>query len=84
MSAGKKAKANFEKTAKKKPDPAGLAIGKEAQAALVQKDYSKAKRYHCHSSDALRASGKNSIRLLARAVVSFLGSISAASMETDS
>ena len=43
MSAGKKAKANFEKTAKKKPDTAGLAIGKAAQAALVQKDYSKAK-----------------------------------------
>ena len=43
MSAGKKAKANYEKIAKKKPDPEGLAIGEEAQAALIQKDYSKAK-----------------------------------------
>lgn len=43
MSAGKKAKANFEKVAKKKPDPTGLALGKEAQAALVEKRYANAK-----------------------------------------
>jgi glutaminyl-tRNA synthetase len=43
MSAGKKAKASFEKVAKKKPDPMGLALGKKAQAALVQKDYASAK-----------------------------------------
>ena len=56
MSAGKKAKANFEKTAKKKPDPAGLAIGKEAQAALVQKDYSKAKELFENARNICEAS----------------------------
>ena len=56
MSAGKKAKANYEKIAKKRPDPEGLAIGEEAQAALIQKNYSKAKalfekaRYICEAS----------------------------------
>ena len=56
MSAGKKAKANFEKTAKKKPDPAGLAIGKEAQVALVQKDYSKAKELFENARNICEAS----------------------------
>ena len=68
MSAGKKAKANFEKTAKKKPDPAGLAIGKEAQAALVQKDYSKAKepfenaRNICEASAVRATKAAKSVR----------------------
>ena len=43
QSAGKKAKSNFEKVAKKKPDPAGLALAEEAQAALTGKDFAKAK-----------------------------------------
>ena len=68
MSAGKKAKANFEKAAKKKPDPAGLAIGKEAQAALVQKDYSKAKelfekaRNICEASAVRATKAAKSVR----------------------
>jgi hypothetical protein len=32
-SGAKKAKSNFEKVAKKKPDPAGLALAEQAQAA---------------------------------------------------
>lgn len=41
---------------KKKPDPAGLAIGKEAQAALVQKDYSKAKELFENARNICEAS----------------------------
>jgi len=43
MSGAKKAKANYDKVAKKKPDPAGLALGEEAAAALTAKDYARAK-----------------------------------------
>ena len=58
QSAGKKAKSNFEKVAKKKPDPAGLALAEEAQAALTGKDFAKAKALYeqaqalCEASDA--------------------------------
>ena len=53
---------------KKKPDPAGLAIGKEAQAALVQKDYSKAKelfekaRNICEASAVRATKAAKSVR----------------------
>jgi|TARA_B110000259_G_scaffold68369_1_gene80579 glutaminyl-tRNA synthetase len=43
QSGAKTAKKNFEKVAKKKPDPAGLALGEEAQAALTAKDFGAAK-----------------------------------------
>jgi hypothetical protein len=43
MSAAKKAKANFEKVAKKKPDPEGLSVAEQAQTALTGKDFATAK-----------------------------------------
>lgn len=58
MSGAKKAKANYEKVAKKKPDPEGLATGEEAQAALTAKDFGKAKELFekaqamCEASEA--------------------------------
>jgi glutaminyl-tRNA synthetase len=58
QSGAKTAKKNFEKVAKKKPDPAGLALAEEAQAALTGKDYATAKEKFqaaqalCEASDA--------------------------------
>ena len=52
------AKKAFEKVAKKKPDPAGLALAEEAQAALTGKDFATAKEKFqraqalCEASDA--------------------------------
>jgi glutaminyl-tRNA synthetase len=43
QSGAKKAKKEFEKVAKKKPDPEGLKLADEAQAALTGKDFAKAK-----------------------------------------
>ena len=57
-SGAKTAKKAFEKVAKKKPDPAGLALGEEAQAALTAKDFASAKdmwqraQAMCEASDA--------------------------------
>jgi hypothetical protein len=43
MSGAKKAKANYEKVMKKKPDPEGKALGEQAQTALTAKDFATAK-----------------------------------------
>ena len=58
QSGAKTAKKAFEKVAKKKPDPAGLALAEEAQAALTGKDFATAKEKFqraqalCEASDA--------------------------------
>jgi glutaminyl-tRNA synthetase len=58
QSGAKTAKKAFEKVAKKKPDPAGLALAEEAQAALTAKDFATAKEKFqraqalCEASDA--------------------------------
>ena len=58
MSGAKKAKSGYEKVAKKKPDPEGLKLGEEAQAALTAKDFAKAKELFekaqalCEASEA--------------------------------
>ena len=62
MSAGKKAKASFEKVAKKKPDPTGLALGKKAQAALVQKDYASAKELFERAQAICEASANKAMK----------------------
>jgi|MDSW01.2.fsa_nt_gb glutaminyl-tRNA synthetase len=64
LSAGKKAKAAFEKVSKRKPDPAGLLLGKQAQEIFLTKDYAKAKvlfesaRELCENSEAKAAKAK--------------------------
>ena len=57
MSAVKKAKSKYEKFYKKKPDPAGRALGLKAHAAFIAKDFTTAKDLYeraqalCQASD---------------------------------